>query len=139
MRKKPFKKTKKRAAKKPPLPRWKAIKMSKNEARIAKFLRANGVSYKREHCFPDMTAGGKPVKLYFDFYLSQYNLCIEFDGLHHYQELYPNNPLYRVKANDRKKNNYCKRKNIHLLRIPYFESQNIEKLICEAIDFICPV
>ena len=44
--------------------------------------------------------------------------------------------LENVKRRDKIKNNYCKEKNIPLIRITYREYSNIETKVKEAIDWI---
>ena len=72
--------------------------------------------------------------LRFDFYLPDYNCCIEFDGEQHYK---PKNiggisneqaeiEFKATKHNDEIKNNYCLNNNMHLIRIPYWEKPNME-------------
>ncbi len=64
----------------------------------------------------------------FDFYISKYNLCIEFDGQLYYMSVKyfgGDKKLNERKDNDLIKNNYCKEKGINLLRIRYDE--NISK------------
>ena len=52
---------------------------------------------------------------------------IEFDGEQHYRGDIRGywNSLNRVKESDKIKNNYCLKHNIPLVRIPYWERQNI--------------
>ena len=79
------------------------------------------------------------VQYRFDFYLPKYNLFIEYDGSQHYKPdfyigKYKDNELGMQKFNeaqkrDKIKNDYCKSNNINLLRIPYWESKNIETII----------
>ena len=38
------------------------------------------------------------------------------------------------KIRDEIKNKYCKQNNINLLRIPYWEFDNIENIICQEIE-----
>ena len=66
----------------------------------------------------------------FDFYLSEYNILIEFDGVQHYHPI-PffgglNGLLLRQKR-DKIKNDYCKINNIRLIRIKYDE--NVEEIL----------
>ena len=67
-------------------------------------------------------------KLLFDFYLFDYNTCIEYDGEFHYKDL-GFNDLESQKIKDNIKNEYCSKKNIHLLRIPYFNREMIKDII----------
>ena len=78
----------------------------------------------------------------FDFYLPDYNLMIEYDGEQHYmpvnfgendQKLMEEKLKIRQK-NDQIKNNYCEVNNINLLRIPYWEKQNIEIIINSCLQ-----
>ena len=70
----------------------------------------------------------------FDFYLPKYNTCIEFDGLQHYKpiKLFGGiEDFEKRKINDTIKNRFCLNNNINLIRIPYYEFDNIEKIIEE--------
>lgn len=71
-------------------------------------------------------------KLPFDFYLPKYNLCIEYDGQHHYQIVSKYGGecfLKKVKKNDKIKTDWCLLNNVKLLRIPY----NKKNKICEIL------
>jgi very-short-patch-repair endonuclease len=64
-------------------------------------------------------------KLKFDFYLPDYNTCIEYDGEQHnvmYRFEKTNERLKIRQKRDKIKNEYCKENNIHLIRIKYNES-----------------
>lgn len=73
----------------------------------------------------------------FDFYLPQYNLFIEYDGEQHYKPVrYYNqtdeqmlSSFKKTQEHDAIKNRYCEENNINLLRIPYWEKENIETII----------
>ena len=75
--------------------------------------------------------------LRFDFYLEEYNLMIEYDGEQHYIPVnfgkWNDTELQQkfeiIQKYDQLKNNYCEDNNIELLRIPYWEKENIEKII----------
>lgn len=56
--------------------------ISKGERRIMEYLEKNHIPYKREHSFEWQTH-----KAYrYDYYISDYNLIIEFHGIQHYEE-----------------------------------------------------
>jgi hypothetical protein len=77
----------------------------------------NGCHYKR--------------KLKFDFYLPDYNICVEYDGIQHYKSLKffgGKKALKLQQIKDDIKNKYCIDNNIKLIRIKYNENI-IEKLI----------
>lgn len=102
---------------------------SKGSIIIRLILDKNNISFISEYKFDDCR---NKLPLPFDFFLCDLNTCIEFDGIQHYQ---PNEffnkkaPFeYRVK-NDNIKTNYCLNKNIKLIRIPYWEIENIEDIL----------
>lgn len=104
--------------------------MSLQEKYIYDFLKEHNINFVFQKTFPDL----KDVKnLIFDFYLPEYNLCIEYDGEQHYNthfyETMPiDDPLDKfkyMKKHDEMKNKYCADNGIELLRIPYWEEHNI--------------
>ena len=105
------------------------------EFNIIQILQQNNIKYYKEYCFPNSL-------LRFDFALLDkdnniYRL-IEFDGEQHYEQNIKNsgwntseNYQYTLK-NDLKKNQIAKDNNIPLVRIPYWERDNITlKLLLE--------
>lgn len=103
---------------------------SKGEVIIRKFLEDNHIAFEREKSFFDC----RDVKpLPFDFYLSEYNLLIEFDGQHHFENRGFGN-LEKTQRHDRIKNEYCKLHNINLLRIPYWQGSQIENIISKQLN-----
>ena len=66
---------------------------------------------------------GRSSYLSFDFYLPDYNLCIEYDGEQHYKEMRYSKDgksgLDRVMETDLLKNKFCLQHNIKLIRIAY--------------------
>ena len=70
--------------------------------------------------------------LLFDFYLPSYNTIIEFDGKQHFESI-KNwggiDKLNDVTRKDNIKNKYCEDNNIKLIRIPYWDFDNIEYII----------
>lgn len=78
----------------------------------------------------------------YDFYLPDYNCCIEYDGEQHYRpsrycgaNVEKNQELFKkTQEHDMIKNEYCKNNNIDLLRIPYWETKNIETIISNHLQ-----
>ena len=110
-------------------------KISKGEKRIKIYLEKMGLKYEYQFAFLDC-CNIKPLP--FDFYLPEYNTCIEYDGVQHFEPTRFNKKMTIEEANDNFvqqkfrdgiKNSYCKNNNIKLLRIPYTEYDNIEKII----------
>ncbi len=111
---------------------------SKGEDRIANILSMNNIEYQGEYIFEDCIHI-EPLR--FDFYLSQYNMCVEYDGEQHFKpcgfgEKDASKVIEKfnmVQKRDEIKNQYCKDNNIKLIRIPYYEFDNIENIINEQI------
>ena len=107
---------------------------SKGEKYIRDFLLLNNTVFNEQYKFNDCK-NTRPLP--FDFYLSDYNMCIEYDGQQHYKvvcfggisEEEAQQNLEIRKINDKIKTQYCKENNIKLLRIPYWEFNNIENIL----------
>ena len=104
--------------------------ISYGEYLIASCLDRHRISYNRQHPFHDC-CDKRPLP--FDFYLPNYNLAIEFDGLQHMKPIYGEDAFKTTKLHDAMKNNYCRWNDIDLLRIPYWERDNIEQIL---IDYL---
>lgn len=106
---------------------------SKGEKLIEKNLLKYNIKYIRQYKFKDC----KLIKpLPFDFYLPDFNCCIEFDGRQHFEQStgsWKNIDLNKIKFRDEIKNIYCSKNNIRLIRIPYFKIMNINEIILELI------
>ena len=81
------------------------------------------------------------VRYRFDFYLPEYNLMIEYDGEQHYKPMRYNSneeknisDFYKRQERDNIKTKYCSDNNINLLRIPYYERQNIKSIIVNHLQ-----
>lgn len=97
------------------------------ERRIRIFLESNNILFEQEKWFADCRDINP---LPFDFYLPDYNLLIEFDGKQHYEQgHFTHSHLSYTQAHDAIKNAYCKESNINLLRIPYWDINNIETIL----------
>ena len=103
--------------------------MSYGSQKVQTFLDKYSIKYKKEKTFPDC----KNIKvLKFDFYLLDYNICIEYDGEQHFK---PNKliggveALEKLKIHDEIKNKYCLNNDVVLLRIPYTKQKNIHNIL----------
>ena len=107
---------------------------SKGEDVIADILIKSNIAFLKEYNFKDCK--GKRRTLPFDFYLPNYNICIEYDGTPHYKLGTFKNGLLDLmnrKYLDDIKTKYCKDNNIELIRIPYWEKDNIEEILNHKI------
>jgi len=100
---------------------------NKGEKKIRNYLIENNIKFESQKKFE----GCKNINLLkYDFYLIDFNLCIEYDGEQHFmlKEYWGGEKGFEeVKKRDKIKTQYCKDYNINLLRIKYNENI-IEKL-----------
>lgn len=100
---------------------------SRGEVCAADIFNELNVKYQVQKKFPDFD-------LKFDFYLPDYNIIIECDGAQHFRSV--NNDwnskckLQETRQRDEQKAEYCKKKGITLLQIPFwdFQTLNVESL-----------
>lgn len=109
---------------------------SKGERKIALFLKNNNIFFEKQKVFNNCVNPKTGCNLRFDFYLFDYNICIEYDGEYHYEpwRLYfdkknANKKFIEMQFRDKIKTEYCKNNKILLLRIPYFELKNVNNII----------
>lgn len=115
-------------------------KESRGDVKIREWLDTNNIKFETQKTFEDCKL---ECNLRFDFYLPDYNLCIEFDGRQHYipfsfspdksKETMETN-LELVKKRDAIKNRYCKENKINLLRVSYIEIKNISNILKKEIE-----
>lgn len=113
---------------------------SRGERKIHQILIKMKIDFESQYKFDDC----KNIRtLPFDFYIPSLNLCIEFDGVQHFEPTRFNKKMSfeqaeenfkNVQIRDEIKNKYCKDNNINLLRIPYTEFDNIEKILNEYLS-----
>lgn len=109
---------------------------SKGERKVASILEKYGIDFNSQHTFEEC----RNIRtLPFDFYLPDYNICIEYDGEQHFKPIdYFGGKEYfdRRKENDTIKTNFCKNNNINLVRIPYYMFNNVEDILFDEINII---
>ena len=107
-------------------------KESNGEKEIRVWLESHHIIYKTEYKF----SGCKYKKLLpFDFYLPDYNICIEFDGEHHFKAnpYFKTSTLEETQKRNRIKDDYCIENNIELIRIPYKSFPNIDTILTHSV------
>lgn len=115
-----------------------ACTSSKGEIKVKHFLDNYGVKYITQKTFDDCIY---KEKLRFDFYLPDYNMLIEYDGEQHFKPVdfankgiaWANKIFEYNQIKDKIKNNYCENNNIKLVRIPYWEFNNIDTILASEI------
>ena len=113
---------------------------SKWEIFIHDFLTSLNISFQSQKRFYDCRNKQQSDTLPFDFYLPDYNICIEYDGEHHFRpiEIWGGYDKFLInQENDKIKNEYCKTHNITLLRLPY--TLSIEEIKNEILNILSPV
>ena len=103
---------------------------SKGEEELKRILSKYSIDFKPQYKFKDCKFY---KRLSFDFYLPQYNICIEYDGEFHYKMIMGYDEFVNSKIRDTIKTKYCKDNNIKLIRIPYWDFNEIENIICKEI------
>ena len=107
-------------------------KISKGERKIKNLLDENNVNYLRQKTFDGCV---NQSNLFFDFYLVDYNVCIEYDGKLHFMsiEYFGGEEKFKyIQQNDKIKNEYCVQNNIRLERISY--KDDIQTLLINIIN-----
>ena len=102
---------------------------SKGEYLIEKLLIKNNITFIRQKRFSKCK---NKYSLPFDFYLPDHKICIEYDGIQHFEPIKQFGGLkgYTItQKHDKIKNNYCSDNGIKLIRIPYWEKDNIKKIL----------
>lgn len=113
-------------------------KMSRGELLIREYLLNNNIEFIEQYRIEEC----KNIKtLPFDFAIMEkerLKLLIEFDGQQHYQPKsfggsteQAEEEFKRTQANDKIKTQYCLDNDITLIRIPYWEIDNIDKILKE--------
>ena len=107
---------------------------SKGEKEINEILNKYNVDFKSQYKFNDCKS---KRELPFDFYITNLNIVIEYDGIQHYRIIKYFNGLdgfITTKIHDAIKTKYCKDNNIKLIRIPYWEYDNIENILIKELN-----
>ncbi|QLL30666.1 hypothetical protein HG536_0A04820 [Torulaspora globosa] len=107
---------------------------SKHEKKIRNWLQTMDYQFESQKRFPDLRY---EKSLRCDFYLEQFNLIIEFDGIQHFEPVEAwggFEEFLRVQARDRAKDDYCTEKRINLLRMK--DGQDVIQGVQDLIELI---
>ena len=110
-------------------------KRSLGEIKILKYLKQKSINFEQQKYFIDLKSNRERY-LFFDFYLPEFNTCIEYDGLQHFKPVkrFGGDLAYiKVKLNDKLKDEYCSDKKIKLIRINYRDFNKIESILNEIL------
>jgi len=121
---------------------------TKGETKIDEILTKKDISHDKEYTFNDLRGLGGgllryDVPIFFDVEKTQLAGLIEYDGEFHYMaikmgkddtEELADKRYKTLKIHDKRKDDYCLAHSIPLLRIPYWEFDNIESIINNFIQ-----
>lgn len=108
---------------------------SKGEENIIKFLQSKNINFVTQKKFNSCKNPQTNYLLIFDFYLPDYNMCIEYNGLQHYEETGGWSNIITLKSQqyrDSIKYNWCKDNDIRLECIKY--NEDIEDKLEEILN-----
>lgn len=120
----------------------KCLNLSHGEEKIIHILQENNIQFEQQKTFNTCYFPSTNRLAKFDFYLSDCNLLIEYDGIQHFIQgtgQFDNQEKFiKTQENDKFKNQWCKENNIPLIRIPYWHYKDlcIEDLKLETSQFI---
>lgn len=103
--------------------------VSRGEREIARCLRTMGIAFEREKSLKGMVFSN-PLRLDFYFMYGTERCAIEYDGKHHtvsHPRTGGDEGLRLTRLRDQRKDEYCQKNNIHLLRIPYTRFAHIRQ------------
>lgn len=107
------------------------MRASRAEIKIEEILQNAGLDFEEEYSFKDLiSTSNRPLRFDFAIFDDEGDLefLIEFQGIQHYK---PKSKfggvqgLKRQQFNDMKKREYCKKHNIKLILIPYWDEHKI--------------
>ena len=106
-------------------------RVSKGEKQIESFLLHYNIRYEYQKKFNDCV---DKRELPFDFYLIDYNMIIEYDGIQHFELItyFGETAFQQIQLHDKIKNQYCYDNNIDLIRIKY--NDNISEILKKLLN-----
>ena len=103
--------------------------ISKGERRIIDWLDNNNIEYIYDETYFNNLFGINGGLLRPDFILPSYKIWIEYDGEFHYKKYYESQNFETLQIHDEIKNQYAKENGWRLIRIPYWDFENIENIL----------
>lgn len=106
---------------------------SKGEDKIREFFQSINIKFVEQKRYKDCI---DKRKLPFDFYIPNKNICIEYDGIQHFTTESWGGKKGFIDRNkkDSIKTKYCNDNNIKLIRIPYWDFDNIESILIKELN-----
>ena len=107
------------------------MRASRGEIKIEEILNQSGLSFTEEYSFPDLVSpSGRPLRFDFAVFDDEGSLdfLIEYQGIQHYE---PKSKfggiagLRKQQYNDMQKREYCRKRGITLIAIPYYDEERL--------------
>ena len=111
---------------------------SYGEKKVRLTLEKMCLSYDAQYSFSDLLGIGGgllrfDVPVFWDEERTKLRLLIEYDGIFHYEKQYDDDGYETLQIHDKLKDRYCIDHDILLIRIPYWEYDNIEEILINKI------
>jgi len=106
-------------------------KVSHGELRILNWLKNQNINFDHQYKVSDLL-GVNGGKLSYDFFLPQYNLFIEYQGIQHSKPVskFGGDSQFQIQQeHDKRKREYALNHKINLLEIWYYDINNIESIL----------
>lgn len=108
------------------------------EYRVSHYLKDNKIDYIHTYRFEDLR-GVNDGQLSYDFYLPDYNILIECQGVQHERPIEyfgGDDQFYIQQEHDKRKRKYAEQHKINLVEIWYYEANNINQILDNILN-IC--
>lgn len=117
------------------------VKESHGEQKIREILIKNNIDFINQKKFKDFKYSDTHGTPKYDFYLPDFNTCIEYDGEQHFKPVFnfDTEESFKIrKQHDLEKNKYCFDHDIKLIRIPYtkYSTLTINDILPNTSSFI---
>jgi len=117
---------------------------SKGEKQIDYILTKYNIPHDSQYTFDDLRGVGGgllryDVPVFWDENKTQLRLLIEYDGRQHYEWIegwITKDGFETLQIHDKRKDEYCKKHKIKLIRIPYWHFNNIEEILNKELNII---
>ena len=109
--------------------------ISRGEHKIKTYLKNRKISHFNDLPYFNDLFGVNGGLLRPDFILPDYKIWIEYDGEFHYEKMYEGDYSDEIRIHDKRKDEYAKKHGWKLIRIPYWEFDNIENILEKELIF----
>jgi len=117
---------------------------SKGEKQLDLIFTKYNISHDSQYIFDDLRGVNNgllrfDVPVFWDKEQTRLRMLVEYDGKQHYEwikGMMTKKEFETLQIHDERKNQYCKNNNIKLLRIPYWDFNNIEEILKKELNLV---